>query len=200
MTEVLDQLYSRERSLVVLDERGLELPDFAPSQSVVLAGSFNPLHRGHRKMLAAAEKISNRTGIYEISVENVDKPDLPRDELEKRLEQFRGNARVAITRARLFSDKAALLPGAWFVIGFDTAVRLLDDSYYEDNDATGDLLRLQAAGLKFLVAGRVDNAGRFRDISDLRVPESLTDMFIAVPESVFREDVSSTELRAERSR
>lgn len=191
----LDRLFSGELRAVIIRADSSTTPATDGSGWIVLAGSFNPLHHGHRKLLEAAEEISGRIGIFEISIENVDKPDIERVELERRIAQFRGVADVAVTRSKLFTDKAGLLPGAWFVIGFDTAVRLLDDRYYKDGGAEPVMLRLMRAGVKFLVAGRAGEDGRFRGLESLEVPPGLINMFIPVPESRFREDISSTELR-----
>ena len=199
MSTPLDRLYAGVTRLAVVQANGSFSGELPIGRFVALAGSFNPLHRGHRNLLSAAEKISGRIGIYEISVENVDKPDLPREELERRLKQFSGKTDVAITRAKLFSEKAEILPGTWFVIGYDTAVRLLDARYYSSGTVESHMRRFEEAGLKFLVAGRADNRGRFRGLKDLSLHESLSEMFIEIPESDFREDVSSTELRERRS-
>ncbi len=196
----LDALYAGESRVAIVRADGTWQASPDLSGHVVLAGSFNPLHEGHRQLVQTAGKIARRPTVFEISIENVDKPDLPRDELVRRLQQFAGYADLVVTRARLFSDKAALLPGAWFVIGFDTAVRLLDDRYYADGDAAADLRRLRAMGTKFLVAGRTGPDGVFRGFEDLEVPRDLADIFIPIPESEFRRDVSSTELRERGSR
>lgn len=37
-------------------------------------------------------------------------------------------------QAPLFTDKATLFPGATFVVGYDTAVRLVDEKYYSSHD------------------------------------------------------------------
>ncbi len=197
---VLDELYAGDlrSALLTVDGSWSRSPDL--SGCIVLAGSFNPLHEGHMQIAKIASEITDRRVVFEISIENVDKPDLPRPELEQRLSQFTGVGDVAVTRARLFSDKAALLPGAWFVIGFDTAVRLLDDRYHSDGDAEADVRKLSDAGVKFVVAGRVDNDGVFRGLKDIDIPQNLGEMFIEVSESAFRSDISSTELRKRGSR
>ena len=48
-----------------------------PVPPALLPGSFNPLHLGHREMLAVA----GRPAAYELSVTNVDKPPLPEGEI-----------------------------------------------------------------------------------------------------------------------
>lgn len=203
ITEALANLYSRKTLLVMAYSDGHLSNSPPPEPVVVLPGSFNPLHTGHRRLLKAASKATGRRGIFEISIENVDKPDLPVDELTKRLEQFRGVGDVAVTSAPLFSGKADALPGAWFALGFDTAVRLLEDKYYEDDGTPGSpaenaMKRLAERGVKFVVAGREDGSGTFRKASELKTPPSLRDMFTAIPEDEFRADISSTELRRQR--
>lgn len=197
---VLDRLYSNDLQAALLQKDGTWSSAFDLSKSIVLAGSFNPLHDGHLRLVKVAEELSGRSGLFEISIDNVDKPDLPRAELERRLDQFKGAENVIVTRARLFSDKAALLAGAWFVVGFDTAVRLLDDRYHADGDAVSDMRLLMAARVKFLVAGRSDSDGEFMGLDNLNVPAGLAEMFISIPESAFRENISSTELREQQSR
>ena len=65
---------------------------------------------------------------------NVDKPRTSREELDIRLNPLIKLRDVVITRSPLFFDKWEQLKGAWFVIGFDTAIRLINDKYYSDND------------------------------------------------------------------
>jgi hypothetical protein len=197
----LDRLYTGEALYVVIGADGITTTDADVGERVVLGGSFNPLHRGHTRMLEAAARITGRRGLFEISIQNVDKPDLPRDELAKRLVAFRDVGDVVVTRAPLFAQKAILLRGCWFVLGYDTAVRLLDDRYYPpDTTAERELISMKENGTRFVVAGRLDASGRFRGMSDLVVPASVRDMFLELPESAFREDISSTELRQGRSR
>lgn len=47
----------------------------------------------------------------------------------------------------------------------------------------------------FVVAGRVGADGRFHTIADIDVPPRYRDLLAQIPESEFRADVSSTELR-----
>ena len=196
----LDRLYARQVGAVLVRADGTQQSEFDLSDRIVLAGSFNPLHDGHRGLLDAAARISGRRGMFEISIANVDKPDLPREELVRRLDQFRGVADVAVTRAALFSEKASLLPSAWFAVGYDTATRLVDDRYYHSPDgqsgaAARHLSELKAAGVRFLVAGRISSDGVFKGMTSLDIPAGLTDMFVEIPEAEFRADISSTALR-----
>ncbi|GBG63772.1 hypothetical protein CBR_g39316 [Chara braunii] len=51
-----------------------------------------------------------------------------------------------------------------------------------------------AQGCEFLVAGRVVS-GNFQVLSGIELPPELASIFKAIPESVFRKDISSTEIR-----
>ncbi len=55
---------------------------------------------------------------------------------------------------------------------------------------------IAGSGGRFLVAARVDSAGRLRTLSDIAVPRRFADLFTAIPEHRFRVDTSSSELRA----
>jgi hypothetical protein len=78
-------------------------------------------------------------------------------------------------------------------------VRLVDSRYYggpQGRDAA--LASIRAQGCRFLVAGRAEG-GVFRTLADIALPESLRDLFVELPESAFRSDLSSTAIRAWRS-
>ena len=162
----------------------------------VLAGSFDPFHDGHRALAAAAGDILDAEIAFELSVFNVDKPPLTRDEVDRRVAQFAGRGTVALTRAPTFRDKARLFPGCAFVVGWDTAVRLAEPRYYGDDEAemARALTAIRHLGCRFLVAGRVHD-GVFRSPAEVRMPEGLEGLVSPIPEAAFRYDLSSTELR-----
>jgi hypothetical protein len=54
------------------------------------------------------------------------------------------------------------------------------------------------SGCSFLVAVRIDAAGRIRALSDIPVPRRHADLFTEIPEHRFRLDTSSSEIRARR--
>lgn len=167
-----------------------------PVRAALLSGSFQPLHYGHEQLARAAQKILGSEVIYELSVVNVDKPPLEEAEVRRRLAQFDGRGKVVLTRAETFRKKAALFPGCTFVIGWDTAVRLVAVRYYngQESDMLKALAEIWALGCRFLVAGR-DDGTTFRTLAEVPVPQGFQPLFQDIPESLFRADVSSTALR-----
>jgi phosphopantetheine adenylyltransferase len=171
----------------------------------VLSGAFNPLHEGHEGMLKAAVGITGSAGVFELSIVNVDKPELPEDEVRERMSQFAGRYTALISRAPTFLEKSRIMPGASFVIGYDTAVRLFDDRYYPayqretDPDNTGSatlaaMSEIRRNGCEFIVAGRVTEDG-FKTVQDLDIPDGYREMLRGIPVEMFREDISSTQIR-----
>ena len=168
----------------------------APTQGGVLPGSFNPLHQGHEELADAASDILKARVSFELSVANVDKPPLAEDEVRARVAQFKGKRPIILTGVPVFYKKARILPGSTFVIGWDTAVRIVDPRYY-DGQKSKLLLALEemrSLGCSFLVAGRADAKG-FHTVAEVDVPADFGKMFQEVPESAFRSDISSTGLR-----
>jgi hypothetical protein len=199
----IDRLYAGEIGGLVVTPDGQQ-SETLPNRPLVLAGSFNPLHDGHRAMLRAAAKVVDRQPYYEISITNVDKPTLPRVELDQRMAQITATGgSLIITSAPRFTEKSSILPGATFVIGFDTYIRLMDKRYYPDHVAgthspvENSLDLIHENGCRFVVAGRVDDRDQFRGLHDIEfeVPQRFRSMFTELSESDFRSDLSSTEIR-----
>jgi nicotinamide mononucleotide (NMN) deamidase PncC len=182
-------------SYVVVDKDG-SVSAASPSPKALLPGSFYPLHGGHEALARVASEILEMEVAFEISTANVDKPPLTYTDVSRRLRQFKGRARIVLTRAATFTEKARVLPGSTFVIGCDTAMRLFDPKYYGGSAAAMDeaLQELRGSGCRFLVAGRIED-DRFRSLDDVGVPPGFEDMLTGIPESAFRRDVSSTEIR-----
>lgn len=179
---------------------------FPKQGAVIIPGSFNPVHAGHLRLAAiAAQRFPLRTVAFELSVSNADKGSALHA-YESRLAQFASHQHVCVvTKASLFVQKAALFPGSVFVLGADTAVRLVDPKYYS-GAAAGEMMvsvgrivfEFQCS---FLVAGRVKADGEFttcRAEVEAALPVSLSSAFAYLTEQEFRVDLSSTELRKSR--
>lgn len=187
-------LFASHPAVCVQPDGGVR--DGRPSPAALLSGSFNPLHHGHTGLALAAARHLGVEVQFELSVRNADKPELPREEAERRVRQFVGLAPVWLTRAATFEAKADLFPGAAFVLGWDTAVRVIDPKYYGGEAARDAALhKLLARGCWLVVGGRLDSGGRFREWDGAELPSEFAPLFVSLTEADFRADVSSTQLR-----
>jgi hypothetical protein len=144
----------------------------------------------------AAERLGGPV-TFELSIANVDKPPLDFIEIDDRLEQLGGRP-VFLTRASTFLEKSALAPGCRFVVGADTLERIAELRYYGGDVAKRDsaISAIAERGCRFLVFGRASE-DRFTTASTIEIPPALRALCDEVPESEFRADISSTELRAD---
>lgn len=183
-------------------------------RGLILPGSFNPLHKGHIELAMASQRFMKRTtGVecsvaFEIAVSNADKGTIASSAIKERVSQFAaassplGQWPVIVSNATLFTQKAQLFNSCTFIIGADTAVRIVDKKYY-DMDEHRMILTLHEMSqrdCRFLVAGRFDDKVSNRYISaqevlDTSIPAVLRHMFLALEESEFRSDLSSTQIR-----
>jgi hypothetical protein len=193
----VDRLLAGELDRVTVRPDGQML--LTAAQPVVLfPGSFNPMHEGHALLARVAAEFRQAPVAFEISVTNVDKPPLASETVRSRLAQFAWKAAVELTRAPTFLEKSRLFPGTTFVVGADTAERLFGPKYYGDDESRMHLALEEIAnsGASFLVAVRLDPAGRIRALRDIPVPPRYAELFTEIPEHRFRVDTSSSEIRA----
>lgn len=163
------------------------------SPAVLVCGSFNPLHEGHRQLAVVASRKLGLPAAFEIGIVNADKPALEEVEVRWRLRQFEWLAPVWLTREPTFVGKARLFPNATFVVGTDTAERVTQPHYYVGDDAMQSAFEeIRSRQCRFLVAGRVNSCGDFVGAVSLALP---ADLFEGLTEAEFRADVSSTVIR-----
>src|SRR5579863_8538254 len=185
--DTIDQLLAGELDRVTVQPDGQMLLS-APQPVVLFPGSFNPMHAGHVSLARVAEELRQQRLAFEISVTNVDKPPLAGETVRRRLVQFAWKSPVELTRAPTFVEKSRLFPGTTFVIGADTAERLFGPQYYGDDKGRmyEALDEIANSGGSFLVAVRIDAAGRVRALNDIPVPRRFADLFTEIPEHRFR--------------
>jgi len=166
-----------------------------PPPRGLLCGAFNPLHAGHLQLRDIAEHRLGGPVYFELSIHNVDKPALDYLTISERCAQL-GRHPVALTDAPTFVAKSLVLPNTVFVVGFDTAVRILEPRYYQaDSGGVSAVLEsIRRQGCSFLVAGRAE-VGRFRTLAEIPLPPEGKGLFTPLSEETFRMDVSSTQLR-----
>jgi nicotinamide mononucleotide (NMN) deamidase PncC len=198
---LLVELHAGRLQRICVEPDGRMVQHGEPPKAL-LPGAFNPLHVGHVRLAEVAARRAGGPAAFELSIVNVDKPPLAIAEIRHRLVQFEWLAPVWLSRAPLFVEKAALFPGVTFVVGFDTAERIVAPRYYGDNaeKMRASLEQIRRQGCRFLVAGRRDQAGEFRQLQKLALPGDLQDLFSAIPEAEFHIDLSSTELREKEGR
>ena len=194
-SDLLASLEVGQRDLVVMRPDGALVSAPPAPRHVVLSGAFNPLHRGHLEMAAAAARHVNLPALFELPMMNADKAPIGLLEARRRAQQFAGRGHVALTNAALFVDKAALFPSV-FVVGVDTAERILEPRFYGGAEQRTAALQAFAAtaAASWWPAGST-NKRVTRPCATLSSPRLRAPVHGAA-EGMFRRDVSSTEIRA----
>ncbi|MGH7169443.1 MAG: hypothetical protein ACRELF_08015 [Gemmataceae bacterium] len=198
--DLLSALAEGQLRAVFVDVDGRLCLD-GPRPVLLLPGSFNPLHAGHCTLADVASRRTGLTAAFELSVVNADKPPLTVEEVRQRLPAFAGKSPLWLTRAPTFVAKAELFPGVVFVVGVDTAERIVQPRFYGGSAAQLDraMTELRSRNCRFLVAGRVNPEGNFVDLSTAPIPAAYRDLFADIPAAAFRVDLCSTQLRTDKT-
>jgi hypothetical protein len=182
--------------------------DYEANIYLLYPGSFKPLHWGHTELARVAGQVMQRYHpekknvviTYEISASIVGKKDVCEEDFVERVSQFTTQGRrVAITAAKLFVEKAEMFPNHGLVVGIDTARRVLEKQYYDNDDSKmiAAMKAIDSFGCYFVVGGR-KHGDVWDDLNALTVPPELQHMFKGINPADFRVDISSTEIRARR--
>ncbi len=193
---LLTRLFAGEIDWLVVSPDGGMSTGETLAGIAVLPGSFNPLHDGHRQLAAVAGEVLQRPVYFELAVINADKAPLDPETTQARLPQFSHVAPLLLTRLPLFQQKSQVFRDSVFVVGADTAARIVQPRFYQNNPT-----RMQAAldeiathGCRFLVAGR-KVGDTFTTLESIDIPPMYQHLFEAIPVDRFRMDISSTQLR-----
>jgi len=162
------------------------------NDSIVLSGSFNPLHPGHIKLLQSSSNEFKKKTIIWISITNVDKSEIKFDNLLNRINQFKSLGNLVVTNSPKFEEKSNIFKKSIFVVGYDTALRLVDNKYYNDS-FDKSFKTIKKNNCSFLVSGRFIN-NNYHNPANINF-EGYNYLFNILPEEKFRLDISSTELR-----
>ena len=162
------------------------------NNSIILSGSFNPLHEGHIELLKASSKEFKKNPLFEISIKNVDKSEINFNDLMDRINQFKSLGKLVVTNSAKFEEKSKIFKESIFVIGYDTALRLVDNKYYSD-DFRKSLKIIEKNNCSFLVSGRFINK-KYKKPNNINF-EEYDYLFNILSEEKFRIDISSTQLR-----
>jgi len=192
-TSQVQALLKKEIPFFSIRENG-RFPSIPIIPNLLLSGSFNPLHEGHLEMAQAATKLLGKPVAFELSAANADKPPLPKKTVLHRLAQFAGRHVVYASTSPTFVKKSRIYPGTTFIVGYDTAQRIIQPRFYDGDHSSmlKALSEIRGQGCSFLVAGRIDDNGSYLKPSDLLIPQGYQDLFAHLH---FRKDISSTELR-----
>jgi nicotinic acid mononucleotide adenylyltransferase len=130
---------------------------------VVYCGSWNPLHPGHLAIAKIAKEELKVEPIFELSLLNIDKPDIDALEVLKRTKQFIKRDSWIITAAPTYVDKTKALRSIIptrpivFVMGADTWNRIWKNPYHQNCDEWNYFLNKKISFLVFPRNGEVIN-------------------------------------------
>ena len=175
-------------------DRALTRADEPPEGLLLYPGSFNPPHRAHAGIVSSPVEL-------ELSAQNVDKPPIDALELTRRLTAISKalpGVPVWVDKAPRFAEKSELFPGATFVVGTDTILRLADPKYERDSPKRRDaaIKEIEKSGARFRVfARKIEGKIVSKKKLSEKLPTELRALCDFVGEDVFLDDVSSSEIR-----
>lgn len=165
-----------------------------PEETVLYAGSFNPVTFGHVNIVRETEKQTGLKVAYLLTDSHPVKGDRSLEELAERANQLADISSVLLVKGvGLYIDLARQFPGHQFLIGADVVLAILDPKWYGGSllEVSRMLREFTTLGTRFLVAGRTID-GEYLELGNLPIPHGYPGLFRAVGG---RWDASSTEKR-----
>lgn len=160
----MNLLLTDKRDYTLLTTDGiakLKNSNLGTGRVAVYSGSFNPFHDGHAEVIRKAQDKYNNIWL-ELSIKNVDKPEINLASLDDRLlsiyhgltkadlhDKVKG---IILSNTPKFKDKLWQLgPNVDFLVGSDTAKRIVDTKYGDPQELI-DIA--ETYGTKFIVVHR----------------------------------------------
>ncbi|MEZ6045872.1 MAG: hypothetical protein R3C11_09915 [Planctomycetaceae bacterium] len=164
----------------------------APSTRSYL-NSFQPPACGASGVTGLAEQKLQTPVHYELPIRNAEKP-FHLSVTARTVGPVQRES-ILLSRSATFIEKSIEFPQVTFVIGADTAIRIVDARFYESEVAMLEALSLLAEReCRFLVAPR-----RWYDMvlseQNVKLPDSARPLFQFIDPDEFCMDISSTQLR-----
>lgn len=204
--ESWQKVMTGELPFIELNRDGSVSTTLSPQIKGIFPGSFAPIHEGHCQMhTLACRKLRGETAL-ELSVLNADKPPLDYVSIQERIQRifsepkFTGN-KILLSGLPFFEMKSRIFPGQTFLVGLDTLERISCAKYHfgEKFLLEKSLANLQKQRIRFLVFGRIKNIQGnkvFETFQPSAFPSLLSDLCTGISAEEFRNDLSSTEIRA----
>jgi hypothetical protein len=158
-----------------------------------LPASLNPMHDGHRQLMALASRAHGKKGCYLVESDPPHKEAPSAAELLLKVAAARADGyHIEFTRGEpLFIDKARARPRASFAIGVDTMIRMLQPQW--GPDPVEMLEEMAGLGVAFAVMPRRLHDGNVYRAADIQVPSGFQSLFVGLASDPV--DISSTKLR-----
>jgi nicotinic acid mononucleotide adenylyltransferase len=180
-----------------------------PAPVLLHSSSFRPRHEAHIRMAEIAEEIVGVRCDLDLPIFNANKNPLTYIDIAERLTGLGGDHRcyLYLTNAATFIEKARLFPGCTFIVGYDTLERLPQPQFYTGGELERDwtFAQFEELGTHFIIFGRDDPVtGEFKNFDTHKTGVTVADKFFTdhvtvVPQSKFRMNMSSSEIRKEQS-